>query len=191
VYVAVGGLWAVVDRWGWRPLEFEAVIVLLTAIHFHYAGFLLPVVTGLAMRRGGGRLAGLAGVSVVAGVPLVALGITATQLHFSPLWECASAWWLAGAAMLTAWLHLRLTAQRGTPPVVRLLWLTAALSLAVGMVLAAAYGSRCLVRVAWLDIPFMRAVHGTALALGFGLGGMLGWTVVERGLPTAPTNEAP
>jgi len=34
---------------GLRPLEFQEIIVLLTAVHFHYAGFLLPIVTGLLL----------------------------------------------------------------------------------------------------------------------------------------------
>jgi outer membrane biosynthesis protein TonB len=39
----------------WRPLDFDPVIVLLTAVHFHYAGFLLPLCTALAAREVGGR----------------------------------------------------------------------------------------------------------------------------------------
>src|SRR5262249_31700122 len=85
VYVAVGGAWAVLDRLGTRPLGFESVIVLLTAIHFHYAGFVLPIVTGLAIREVGGRVAWGAGVGVIVGVPVVAAGITATQLNLGSL----------------------------------------------------------------------------------------------------------
>src|SRR5262245_43176279 len=118
MFVAVGGVWAVADRLGFRPLDFEPVIVLLTATHFHYAGFALPLATGLALRTEGisppsGRAGGvsplsqaggsrppspparLAGVGVVAGVPLVAAGITATQLGWDPWLECLAAWVLA------------------------------------------------------------------------------------------------
>jgi hypothetical protein len=42
IYLAVGGLWALFSRLGVRPLDFDPVIILLTAIHFHHAGFLLP-----------------------------------------------------------------------------------------------------------------------------------------------------
>lgn len=41
IYLAIGGGWAVLSCAGLRPLSFEPAIVLLTAIHFHYAGFLL------------------------------------------------------------------------------------------------------------------------------------------------------
>lgn len=45
--------------------------------------------------------------------------------------------------------------------------------------LAAIYGSRFYVPMPWLDIPWMRAVHGTANALGFGLAGLLAWAMAR------------
>ncbi|HEY9422963.1 MAG TPA: YndJ family transporter, partial [Thermoanaerobaculia bacterium] len=60
IYLVIGGGWTVLSRYGLRPLGFEDVIVLLTGIHFHYAGFALPIMTGLAGRRlrtGAARLA--------------------------------------------------------------------------------------------------------------------------------------
>ena len=51
VYLAVGGGWTVLAWGGLRPLGFAAPIVLLTAVHFHYAGFALPLLTGLAGRN--------------------------------------------------------------------------------------------------------------------------------------------
>jgi hypothetical protein len=104
VYLAIGSAWAVCDRLGVRPLDFQDVIVLLTAVHFHYAGFVLPLLTGLALRHGRGRTESLAGVGVIVGVPLVAIGITATQLNFGPALECATAWILASAGIPTAGL---------------------------------------------------------------------------------------
>ena len=41
LFLPVGAAWAVADRLGWQPMGFQATIVLLTAVHFHYAGFLL------------------------------------------------------------------------------------------------------------------------------------------------------
>src|SRR5690606_24380069 len=54
--VAVGGAWATASCLGLRPLGFSDTIVLLTAAHFHYAGFVLPVLAGLAARRAQRRL---------------------------------------------------------------------------------------------------------------------------------------
>jgi hypothetical protein len=179
VYAVIGSCWALLDRGGVRPLGFEPVIVLLTAIHFHYAGFALPLLTGFVMRQVEGRLSRLAGVGVVAAVPLVAAGITATQLNAGPLLECAAAWLMASAGILTGYLYFRLAVQPAWPPLVRGLWAVAAVSLTGGMVLAALYGSRFYVPIPWLDIPWMRALHGTANALGFGLAGLIGWTLAE------------
>ena len=184
LYILVGAVWAVLDRLEARPLGFEPVIVLLTAIHFHYAGFALPLMTGFALRSFNGPLARAAGGGVIAGIPLVALGITASQLRLGFLLECLAAWILAAAGLLVAWFHLRLAARPEGSPLARALWALAAVSLAGSMILAALYGTRFYFPIPWLDIPWMRALHGSANAFGFGLAGMLGWVVDERRRPT-------
>jgi hypothetical protein len=176
VYLVIGGGWAVLSRWGMRPLEFEAIIVLLTAIHFHYAGFVLPLLTGLAVRDVKGTWARLVPLGVTAGVPLVAVGITATQLGLGTVLESFAACLTALAGMGTAALHLRLSLDPARPRVARLLWLVASLALGFSMLLAALYGCRFFLPVERLDIPWMRAWHGTANAVGFGLAGLLAWT---------------
>ncbi len=179
LYILVGGLWAVADRLGLQPLGFEPVIVLLTAIHFHYAGFALPLLVGFALREVDGPLARLAGIGVIAGVPLVAAGITASQLGANPWLECTAAQLTAAAGLATSWLHLRLAGRRHHPLAARALWTLAAITLAAGMLLAALYGARAYLPVAWLDIPWMRALHGTANGLGFGLAGLAGWAAAS------------
>lgn len=180
VYLAVGGVWALLDRWGARPLGFEPVIVLLTAIHFHYAGLCLPVLTGLAGRVVGGRTAGAAAAGVIAGVPMVAAGITLAQLGLGTALEALAAWITAVAGLLTASLYLRLASRPGAPAVARALWALAGVALGASMVLAGLYGTRAAFPVAGLDIPRMRALHGSANALGFALAGVLGWVSVAR-----------
>ena len=179
IYLAVGGGWAILDRLGARPLAFDPVIVLLTAIHFHYAGFALPIVTGLTgrvLRTGAARLAA---AGVIAGVPLVAAGITSRQLAAGPWLETLAAWVLSLAGLLAAGLLLRLAIQKNGPPASRALWIVAALSLAFSMVLSLLYGSRAYFYLAWLDIPWMRAFHGTTNALGLGVAGLLGWNLTK------------
>jgi len=177
VYVVVGSIWAIFDRLGLRPLGFAGVIVLLTAIHFHYAGFVLPLMTGFPMRAVGGSVAAVAGVGVITGVPLVAVGITATQIGLGPFLECLAAWLTALGGVLTAWLHSRLAAQRHRRPLARGLWAVSAGSLAASMILAALYGSRSYAPAMALDVPWMQALHGSANALGFGLAGFLAWAL--------------
>lgn len=180
IYLAVGAGWAVLARLGARPLDFEGVIVLLTSIHFHYAGFVLPVLTGLAGRALGNTIARVTAIIVTVGVPSVAVGITTTQLGWGYLLESLAAWLMALGGLLSAWLHLKLAARRSESGLGRSLLTIAALSLAASMVLAALYGSRFYAPIEWLDIPWMRAWHGTANAFGFGLAGLSAWTLMNR-----------
>ena len=67
VFAVIGGAWTMADRSGYRPLGFDASIVALTAVHFHYAAFVLPVVTGLAAQRVPGWNGRIGSIGVVAG----------------------------------------------------------------------------------------------------------------------------
>jgi len=183
IYASVGGAWLLADRGGWSPLGFAPDIVLLTAVHFHYAGLVLPVVAGLALnRRPQSRIAQLATWLVLLGVPLVAAGITATQLG-GPAWvELLAAWVLVLGGWGVAWEHLVLAVQeRRVHRLARALWLVAGISLGLGMLLAGLYASRMfLPAMGWLGIPWMRALHGTLNAMGFSLLALLGWCRAGR-----------
>ena len=81
VYVAVGGTWAMVSRSGMQVMDFEPTIVLLTAVHFHYAGFALPLLSGLAIRTmTRHHLARLMILLIIVGIPLVGVGIAGDPL---------------------------------------------------------------------------------------------------------------
>jgi len=175
VYVAVGGIWTLFSRLGLRPLAFDPSIVLLTGVHFHYAGFMLPVLTGFAAAARPGRLADAAVVGVLAGVPMVAVGITATQLGYGGALEGIAAVATALAAALVGALHLRLATERARAPRARALWTVAAIALLGSMGLAALYGMRGAAVLPSLDVPTMWALHGTANAVGFGFCGLVGW----------------
>jgi hypothetical protein len=107
----------------------------------------------------------------------VAIGITTTQLGWGTAFEGAAGCGLALAGMAVAVLHVRLGTEKSTGSAIRRgLFLIAGGSLFFGMVLAAAYSARTFsAAFAWLDVPWMRAVHGTVNALGFGLCGVLAW----------------
>jgi hypothetical protein len=166
------------DRAGQRPRGFDGATVALTAVHFHFAGLLLPLLAGLTVRAfPESRLATRAAVGVVLGVPAVAIGITTTQFGWGPAFEGAAGCGLALAGMAVAVLHVRLGTEPSTgSPVKRGLFLVAGASLFFGMTLAAVYAARSFAApMPWLDVPWMRAVHGTVNAVGFGLGGVLAW----------------
>ncbi len=177
LFSAVGGLWMVADRAGFGPLGFSATVVALTAVHFHYAGLLLPIFTGQVLRRmPDSRFVGRVTVGVVLGVPAVAVGITASQLGWGPALETATGTGLALAGAIVGVLHVRVACREPLPGPARALLAIAGVSLCCGMILAGLYALRAYVSpFPWLGIPQMRALHGTINALGFGLCGVLGW----------------
>lgn len=182
VFSAVGGAWTLADRGGMSPFAFDAAIVALTAVHFHYAGLLLPLFAGLVQRElWFWRFASRAAVGVVLGVPAVAIGIAATQLRWGHSVETAAGVGLALAAMAVAILHVRIATDGKHAFGTRVLLMITGSSLFFGMVLAALYALRAsVVLVPWLGIPQMRMLHGTVNAIGFGLCGVLAWRAVRR-----------
>src|ERR1019366_2352913 len=74
VDLAVGGAWLVASRLGMRPMGIQEPIGLLTAVHFHFAGFATAIIAAatlhFAEKRGDYRWLKPA-VLVVAGMPLM------------------------------------------------------------------------------------------------------------------------
>ncbi len=184
LFSAIGGAWTLADRAGYSPLGFDRDIVALTAVHFHFAGLLLPLFAGLVQRElWFWRFASRAAVGVVLGVPAVAIGITTTRLGWGTSIEAAAGVGLALAGMAVAVLHVRIALETKRALATRVLLGVAGVSLFFGMMLATLYAARASVTWApWLGIPQMRMLHGTINALGFGLCGVLAW----RRMGTAP-----
>lgn len=178
LYLPVGGIWALFDQLGFQPLGFAAVIVLLTGVHFHYAGFALPWLTSrLLALRPSGPATRLCALGVLAGVPLVAIGITSSQLAM-PAWvETAAVTILASSAFGISYGYLAWSGvvEGGA----RLCFLVGGVALALGMVLALLYGWRYQIPIAWVTIPAMYSLHGTLNSWGFCLPCVLGNTLLE------------
>jgi hypothetical protein len=185
VFLGIGGGWVLADRAGFQPLHFDPAIVALTAVHFHFAGLLLPIGAGVVVREYFfSRFAMRAAVGVILGVPAVAAGITATQLGAGPSIEGAAGWWLGLSGMAVAIFHVRIALDAKAAWVTRGLFFVAGVSLFFGMLLAEIYAVRAFAApLPWLDLPWMRALHGTANALGFGLCGVLAWRRRWRSVP--------
>lgn len=180
VYLAVGGGWLVVSRAGYQPLGFSDIIVLATAVHFHYAGFVLPLLVGMAARAVPGRMASASAAGVIVGVPLTAVGITLSA--FEIRWpEWLASWFLVAACAMTAALHLR--AARRKTGCTRAFLAVSAFSLLAGMTLAALYALGGYWGTWRLEIPDMLPWHGAVNAFGFALTGLLGWNLAEVGNP--------
>lgn len=177
LYLPVGGIWTLFDQLGFQPLGFSGIIVLLTGVHFHYAGFALPRLTSLWMADAMPTRAYIwAGWGIVLGVPLVAIGITASQLNLPPWIEIVSVSVLASSAFLISFGQMRWAlGNRDLRPFSRWLFVLGSMALSLGMVLATLYGWRTVFPLSWVSIPFMYWVHGSLNSLGFCLPSFLAW----------------
>jgi hypothetical protein len=180
-YVTVGGGWLFLSRCGLNPVGFSDTIVLLTATHFHYAGFAAPILTGLAGRKiNEGRPSlkkffRIAAAGVIAGPPMVAAGIT-----FSRAIEMFSAFALAASLMLLALLILFAVAPGLKNRGAQLLLIVSANAVIVAMIFASVYALGRYKGITTVTIPLMAQVHGLSNAFGFVLCGLLAWLIEFR-----------
>lgn len=184
-YVPVGAVALLLHRAG-ISLRFESIIILLTAIHYHYAGFVLPLVAGLAGRiiaaddgQFGTDIAGWVAATttivIVMNLALIAVGIT-----FSPLVEVIAVALftvaVAGFALLVLF--------RVVPAVPRLpatLLTVASVAIVATMALALAYGYSAFPLTGELiSIGEMVRWHGSLNAFGFALSALLAFRLVEE-----------
>lgn len=174
LYFPIGPLAAFSDRLGWAPLDFSPIIILLTAAHFHYAGFLLPwVLSNLLRQREPARWQRWVAWAVLLGIPAVAVGITSAQFGVDPWLETFAATLMALGGLGVAVWHAGLALESGQSWSQRLAKLGLFLCLGTGMTLALLYGWRNYFPLSFLSIPWMYALHGTMNTLGVGLFGLL------------------
>jgi YndJ-like protein len=177
LFLPVGAAWAFADRMGIRPLGFDPTIVLLTAAHFHYAGFLLALGTAHTYKQLQARqVAQSTWVSwgILLAPAFVAVGITVTQLGGSYLVESLAATIMVISALGAAYLQVLVAFQFSLPVWQVRLKVLGSLFLSLGMILAFLYAWRFYPVLPWLSIPWMYALHGTLNTLGVGLFGVLG-----------------
>lgn len=170
LFVAAGSLTA--ERAGYSLLGFDAGVLALTAAHFHYAGFAVATLAGLALVRAPGRLSVLGAVAVPAGTALVALG------HFA-----GRAVELAGAlALTTGLLAVAAATIRHVLPQCRAprrLLLVATMVTPLTMAMAVWWSVGRLTGLPHPDLALTAATHGVGNAVGVCLCGLLGWRLLR------------
>ncbi len=173
-FLAVGAVFAVTDRLGIQPFGFSTTIILLTAVHFHFAGFVLPLAGALAWTRRPSRRLEVALGAVVVGIPITALGFFGL-----PLANWTGAILTAGGGFGIGIATLAVARSMAKPSAV-VLAVIAGASLLIAMPLAAIYATGTLTGAAWLGIDTMARVHGGLNALGFALPVIVAWTLDRR-----------
>lgn len=179
IYVVMGGVWLVLHRFAVEGLPFPSVIVLLTAIHFHYSAFLVPIFTGMLgryMNREKLKFPGFSGVAlgVIAGPMLVAAGINfGGGLEFlSVIIYVIILYWLAIGTVVAM-------LQGKGSMYGRLLVAISSVALIVTMALSFLYSYGLTFGNVLLTIPDMVDLHGIGNAFGYGLLGLLGWLLLS------------
>jgi hypothetical protein len=180
--LVIGAAWSVLACGGWSVLGFDPVIVQLTAIHFHYAGFALTILATKASRAYPGHLAGASIALILAGVPAVAAGISLRSI--------AIEWWatvlLTCGCCLLGLVQCR-AALAAKASIARTLLIVSAMSLLSGMGLAVAYAAGRQFNLTGLQIPTMIRTHGLIQSVGFAFLGLLAWRTLTLKRPRGPT----
>ena len=180
LYLPIAGFSMLVSRLGIQLAGFGDTIILLTAVHFHYAAFAAPILAGLSGRylrthQIYSRGFILAPIGIIGGVPFVAGGIT-----FSPLLALLGALLMAVGLFALAVLVILLVAPRVAPLASRILLSVSAVSSAVAIVMACLYAYSIVAHTLIFDIPQMAMTHGVINAFGFVLCGLIAWSLQNR-----------
>ena len=173
-YLVVGATWAGIDRAGIEPFGFGRTIVLLTAVHFHVAGFVLTLAGALAARARPGLVTSAALAALVVGMPLTALGFFGL-----PLVSWSGAALVAGGGIGIGAATISI-GRRASDRVERVGLLVGGATLFVTMPLALAYATGTTLGLGFLGIPAMAAIHGGLNVVGFAVPTMVGWTRAAR-----------
>jgi hypothetical protein len=173
--LAVGGAWLVASRLGLHPMRIQEPIGLLTAVHFHFAGFATATIAAATFQFAEriGRAKWLKWiVPFVVGMPYV----VAVGFVVSPVIKMVAVliFSLSVAALAVV---LRACGRHAEQGAARILLQIAAGAVFAGMVLSGVYAVADLVGSDVLTIPQMARTHGILNAVGFCMTGLLGWIV--------------
>ncbi len=178
LYFTVGFFWLLLDRSG-LSTAFSADLLLLTAIHFHFAGLAACVACGSAgrylaeHRLGSARAYRWVAFAVVLGPGAIGLGIA-----FSRPLETAASIGLAVGLVGLGWITLRHIAPR-TRGVTRTLLTLSSLSSIAAMTLATIYAVGRESGHPWIGTGTMVATHGVLNSVGFALIGLAAWAILD------------
>jgi hypothetical protein len=180
-YLLVAGIWLVASRAGVQLLAFQEPIVLLTAVHFHFAGFASAVLAGLVDRayvgQRGHRMLRAALLAVILGP-----GILGLAFLLGPKMKLVAALLIAVGqlGLASGMLRIGIAAKSSSGH-----WLlfVASGSVAAGMILAAVWAIGEYPLQAFVNIRQMAEFHGVLNAVGFAVCGLLGWRLLKEKQP--------
>lgn len=174
-YALVGALWLMASRLGMKPVGFHEPIVLLTAVHFHYAGLMAAVLAGLVVSSMRTPLPLRIALScVVVGPGLLGLAFLA-----GPKLKLAAVGLLAIGEFAIAFANLRIGLAEAGGIGGRML-LVGSACVVLGMALAGIWAVGEYPLHAFVNLVQMARFHGVLNSVGFGLCSLVGWTLLRR-----------
>ncbi|HEU5138786.1 MAG TPA: YndJ family protein [Bacillales bacterium] len=164
VYIAVGGTWLILHQSGLPIMDFSNAIILLTAIHFHYAAFIAPILVAFVGKQLSAKGYSWISIGMIISPPLVAIGITGSDIT-----EVIGVSVFVATLFAYAVLSLFKWIPEVQPGSTKLWFAISSLSLIVAMVAAFLYDTR-----GTLTITQMVWLHGVLNSFGFAFFGALG-----------------
>lgn len=168
IYLAMGGGWYFAFVTG-IDLGFSPLLTWLTAIHFHYSAFILPIFVGLLGRLHSSRLYRSSAATLLISPLVVAIGIT-----FSRWIEMGSVLLYVYGLGGMIWIVWKRPLFRGLQKwLVRMTFSVLAVTITFSMfyVLSNGFG------VFFVTIDFMLRFHGMLNCIAFALIGLIGWSL--------------
>jgi|SRR5579864_2142003 len=177
-YALVGGLWLLASRLGMQPVGFHEPIVLLTAVHFHYAGLMVAVLAGLVVSDARAIRPSFAlRVSLLCAV--LGPGLLGLAFLVGPKLKLAAVGLIVIGECGTAFGTFRIGLADATG-IGGCLLLFGSASLILGMALAGIWAVGEYPLHAFVNLEQMARYHGVLNSLGFGLCSLVGWTLQRR-----------
>jgi len=174
-YALVGALWLLASRMGLQPVGFHEPMVLLTAIHFHYAGLMAAVLAGLtAPSTRTPLLLRIALSCAVLGPALLGLAfLVGPKLKLAAVVLVVIGEY--GVALGT--FRIGLASASGVGGRIPILGSACVIP---GMALAGIWAIGEYPLHAFVNLEQMARYHGVLNSFGFGLCSLVGWTLLRR-----------
>jgi YndJ-like protein len=176
-YLLVAGIWLVASRAGISLFGFHEPIVLLTAVHFHFAGFASAVLAGLVYQASVGR-SGQQMLRWALTIVVLEPGVLGLAFFAGPKAKLVGAlvFALGLIGLACALIRVGIAARNG---VGRWLLFASGGSVAVGMILVAVWAAGEYPLQAFVNIRQMAEFHGVLNGVGFVGCGLVGWGLLK------------
>nr|WP_257215525.1 YndJ family protein [Bacillus pumilus] len=173
IYIALGGLWFWMYTADIQVMTFSPLIILLTAIHFHYSAFFIPLFYGLLgrQRKKETILYKLAGWVILLSPVMIAVGISFSRLFdtFSVILYVIALYVYGILCMKTEFRSI----------LAKVMVVFSSCMLMGTVVLSLLYSAGMLLHVTYISIDQMIWFHGSINACCVILPGLIGW-LIER-----------